>query len=95
MKKTIFICISILLIASLIFVGNNYFNNSSHKKLYENVEVSNQASVPKTEIDEKADETIVVELPVKEDTQVNLAVIGDIMCHNSQYIDAYNASEKT
>ena len=34
-------------------------------------------------------------LPNKEDTHANLAIIGDIMCHNSQYVDAYNANEKT
>lgn len=35
------------------------------------------------------DEPIVVELEEAEDIAVNMSVIGDIMCHNSQYKDAY------
>ena len=30
--------------------------------------------------------------PVKEDINIKMTVIGDIMCHNSQYKDAYNGS---
>lgn len=95
MKKIIFIFISILLIAGLIFFRNNYFNNSSKKVLSESVEVSNEVLDVQEDNEDKKDEPIVVELPVEEDASVSLAVIGDIMCHNSQYIDAYNASEKT
>lgn len=29
------------------------------------------------------------------DTSISLCVVGDIMCHNTQYYDAYNASTKT
>ena len=32
------------------------------------------------------------ETPVKEDININMSVIGDIMCHNSQYQDAFNGS---
>ncbi len=31
----------------------------------------------------------------KEDTNIKMAVIGDIMCHNSQYKDAYNSNINT
>ena len=37
----------------------------------------------------------VVEEPKKEDIHISMSVIGDIMCHNSQYTDAYVASEDT
>lgn len=30
--------------------------------------------------------------PIKEDINIKMTVIGDIMCHNSQYKDAYNGS---
>ena len=36
----------------------------------------------------------VVEEP-KKDTTISLAVVGDIMCHNTQYNDAYNSTTKT
>ena len=31
----------------------------------------------------------------KEDATISLAVTGDIMCHNTMYLDAYNSSKKT
>ena len=31
----------------------------------------------------------------KEDITIKLTAIGDIMCHNTQYNDAYNSSTKT
>jgi len=31
----------------------------------------------------------------KEDTHISMSIIGDIMCHNSQYKDAYNSSTGT
>ena len=37
----------------------------------------------------------VVEEPKKEDIHISMSVIGDIMCHNSQYIDAYISSTDT
>lgn len=37
----------------------------------------------------KEDAPIIVELEDEEDVIVNISVIGDIMCHNSQYNDAY------
>lgn len=44
-------------------------------------------------------ENVETEPPVvvtkKEDQHITMSVIGDIMCHNSQYKDAYNASTKT
>lgn len=33
--------------------------------------------------------------PVIEDKHISMSVIGDIMCHNSQYTDAYNSSTDT
>ena len=39
-------------------------------------------------------ELLVVETP-KEDQHLSISVIGDIMCHNTQYKDAYNSSTGT
>ena len=47
-------------------------------------------------VDENEEEKpIVVELEKKEDIVVNMSVIGDIMCHNTQYMDAYSEATKT
>ncbi len=35
------------------------------------------------------------QVPVAEDKHISMSVIGDIMCHNSQYNDAYNSSTGT
>lgn len=35
------------------------------------------------------------ETPIVEDKHISMSVIGDIMCHNSQYTDAYVASSDT
>ena len=32
---------------------------------------------------------------IPEDKTINMSVIGDIMCHNSQYQDAYNSATDT
>ena len=34
-------------------------------------------------------DSITEEVQIPEDITINLAIIGDIMCHNSQYMDAY------
>ena len=39
--------------------------------------------------------TIENEPEPKEDININMSVIGDVMCHNSQYNDAYNSSTNT
>lgn len=38
------------------------------------------------------DDVSIVEVPKKEDISISMSVIGDIMCHNSQYVDAYVSS---
>lgn len=38
---------------------------------------------------------MIVEVQKKEDISISMSVIGDIMCHNSQYTDAYNSATGT
>ena len=40
-------------------------------------------------------ESDISEIPIIEDKHISMSVIGDIMCHNSQYTDAYVASSDT
>jgi poly-gamma-glutamate synthesis protein (capsule biosynthesis protein) len=44
------------------------------------------------EISSLPENTIIVEKQLKEDITISMSVIGDIMCHNSQYVDAYVSS---
>lgn len=41
------------------------------------------------------DNKTIVDAPKKEDIHIKMSVIGDIMCHNSQYKDAYVSSTDT
>ena len=84
MKKifVIFILIAILTATGL-FAYEHFFVENK-----ENVETSQQGELQEGKQEEQ-------EVPVKEDTHIKMAVIGDIMCHNSQYKDAYNSSTGT
>lgn len=85
MKKgfLIFIVIEILTFISL-FVYDYFFQ-------IHNSEVASAEIVEEQQIEDKQEEIVVV----KEDTHIKMSVIGDIMCHNSQYKDAYNSSTDT
>ena len=50
---------------------------------------------PKVENVSNQEELIQPEIPQKKDISITMNVIGDIMCHNSQYSDAYNSSTGT
>ena len=57
-------------------------------KIQENFFKNNNESVPASAEAEVIDEG-------KKDTTINMSVIGDIMCHNSQYEDAYDSKTDT
>lgn len=98
MKKILFLLFTIVLVIGLIIGGKNVFfnqKNSTEDIIQVSNESANIESEEAKEDSQNKDEAIVVELPEVKDSSVSLAVIGDIMCHNSQYIDAYNSSEKT
>ena len=50
---------------------------------------------PKVENVSNQEELIQPEIPQTKDISITMNVIGDIMCHNSQYSDAYNSSTGT
>ncbi|MCI8655730.1 MAG: CapA family protein [Clostridia bacterium] len=54
-----------------------------------NIESSNDNAIPTS-----ADNSKETEKPIPQDTTINMSVIGDIMCHDTQYKDAYNSSTK-
>lgn len=80
-KKKVFI--AILLVISLIFI----INKISHKKL-------NNETVETNTTPTSSDNSKEPEKPIPEDTTITMSVIGDIMCHDVQYKDAYNSETK-
>ena len=82
MKKPFIIFISIFLLTFIfLFIIEHYFR--------EDIPVDN--IIDSENIENKIP---IVEEP-KEDLHFSMSVIGDIMCHNSQYKDAYNSSTDT
>lgn len=88
MKKTfikiIFVFIFICIALDLMLILSNYKANFNHN--------SNINQIANQNINEqkKLSEEQIVSIP--NDVTINLSVIGDIMCHNTQYQDAYDAS---
>lgn len=92
MKKKIII---IILIFGIILVGCELFRN---KRNNSEITISQDSSdlIEKTEeIVEENNNLIETKEEKKEDIDIKMTAIGDIMCHNTQYNDAYLADSKT
>ena len=77
----VFLAILIVLVVALIYFGIYKNNNISNN-------LNNQsAQSADSSIKAPAEATV-------EDITIKMTVIGDIMCHNTQYTDAYNSSSK-
>ncbi len=76
MNKLLLLVLIILLVVVVIFERNKSSKSSAEP----------QDSAP------VSSENIVEEEPIPEDINVTMSVIGDIMCHDSQYKDAYVSS---
>ena len=82
MKKTFIVFISIALLTFIfLFAIEHLFTEDFPAESTVNLENTTP-------------ETPIIEEP-KEDQSFSMSVIGDIMCHNSQYKDAYNSSTGT
>lgn len=80
MKKGFIMFVIIVLLALISLFAYKFFL----QKYNETIEVSQQQS-------DALEENIQEELPKKDDIHIKMSAIGDIMCHNSQYKDAYNS----
>lgn len=94
MKKIIILVASIIILLLMSFGGivisQNYIlekQNECTSKIVE--EETFQVSNYENKTIEEKENSIVVVLEEKEDIKVSMSVIGDIMCHNSQYNDAH------
>ena len=92
-SKTNKVLISTILILLVLFIAIATFYYFKNKNNYENLA---QASAQEIEQEKQANEEESKEEeeePV--DVTFTLSAIGDIMCHNTQYIDAYNEDTDT
>ena len=89
----IFLMIAMLTVISLFIYGRSkQRNNYETEKIQEE---QNLEIVDNTENEINKDEPKEENNEIKEDTNIKIAVIGDIMCHNSQYKDAYDSKNNT
>ena len=80
--KAIFILAILFLIIVIFNVAKNWIKYNTITKQY----LSNLNTLETPDKEEK------VNSQENSDTSFNLTAIGDIMCHNTQYIDAYNSN---
>jgi len=58
-------------------------------------QASETSSLPEVSEQTSSEDIVPEKEPVPEDISINMSVIGDIMCHDSQYKDAYVSAEDT
>ena len=91
-KRLIIIIIFLL----IIFAGVTAFNYFKNNNKYKNLEASSKEEIAQEEQENKNAETENKEDTKQEtDTTFTLTAIGDVMCHNTQYMDAYDSNTGT
>ena len=80
--KIIIPCFTLIILLLLILLGFKYDIFSTFSK---------DNTIPVVSDTENNTNTSSVQTQFKEPVCINMAVIGDIMCHNTQYKDAYNS----
>ena len=90
------ILIIIICILLIIFTGVIAFNYLKNKNDYKNLVETSKQEI-ETEKQEEQDSSNNVQENQKEetDTTFTLTAIGDVMCHNTQYMDAYDSDTGT
>lgn len=94
--KTRNILIIIICILLIIFTGVIAFNYLKNKNDYKNLVETSKQEI-ETEKQEEQDSSNNVQENQKQetDTTFTLTAIGDVMCHNTQYMDAYDSNTGT
>lgn len=81
--KIVLIMLTLFLIIIIFNIANHWLKYSAITKQY--LETANNIEKNSNTIDNTTQNT-------NEDTTFHLTAIGDVMCHNTQYMDAYNAN---
>ena len=88
--------IIIILFLLIIFAGVTAFNYFKNNNKYKNLETSSKEEIAQEEQENKNAETENKEDTKQEtDTTFTLTAIGDVMCHNTQFMDAYDSNTGT
>ena len=88
--------IIIILFLLIIFAGVTAFNYFKNNNKYKNLETSSKEEIAQEEQENKNAETENKEDTKQEtDTTFTLTAIGDVMCHNTQFMDAYDINTGT
>lgn len=88
MKKCLIFIISMIIFIVIIALGLYFSMLYTYNNNF--IEFSNtEKNISSTENVEEEKKSIKVEFKKEEDKSISMAVIGDIMCHNSQYDDAF------
>ena len=94
--KTRNILIIIICILLIIFTGIIAFNYLKNKNDYKNLVETSKQEIETEKQEEQDSSNNVQENQKKEtDTTFTLSAIGDVMCHNTQYMDAYDSNTGT
>ena len=87
-KKSVFILLFIIILCIFIYNSKTIINLIKNN--------SNNVSIPVSEEDSTTlDNQNINTKKEQKDITFNMSVIGDIMCHNTQYTDAYNSNTDT
>lgn len=95
LQKFFLILLILILLFLLLFITKNYYLNDkpiilSKNELFNNKNNDQNISIDNNLISDKTDETNNNNSPIT----FNLVAIGDSLCHNTQYWDAYNNTTK-
>lgn len=94
--KTRNILIIIICILLIIFTGVIAFNYLKNKNDYKNlVETSKQEIEIEKQEEQDSSNNVQENQKEETDTTFTLTAIGDVMCHNTQYMDAYDSDTGT
>ena len=89
-RKIVFLFISIAVLTFLcLFCYDHFWLHNKCNLGNDFSSYTGQTNASENDLTTGNNETVA---PVKEDINIKMTVIGDIMCHNSQYKDAYNGS---
>lgn len=96
LTKTRNILIIIICILLIIFTGVIAFNYLKNKNDYKNlVETSKQEIETEKQEEQYSSNNVQENQKEETDTTFTLTAIGDVMCHNTQYMDAYDSDTGT
>lgn len=85
-KKKIFLIVFIILILALLLLSIYKYYSKNNETKETNAQIIQESEITQTNENEQYN------IQEKEDININMTAIGDIMCHNTQYNDAYNSN---